>query len=148
MPITPPEGFRHHIPIQVRWSDMDALGHVNNACFLTYCEQARIDYFVSLNLRNTGQPEPGLIIAKVVIDYLLPLYAGDDVHVFTRCSRLGGRSLETEQQVVRVKQQQIQVAAKATITVVVYDYDNHQSTAIPAAWRMNILEYEPGHIAQ
>lgn len=35
MSLTPPEGFRHHVPIQVRWGDTDALGHVNNAKYLT-----------------------------------------------------------------------------------------------------------------
>ena len=36
----PPEGFRHGVPIQVRWADLDAMGHVNNAKYLTYLEQA------------------------------------------------------------------------------------------------------------
>lgn len=138
--VTPPEGFRHHLPLQVRWGDMDALGHVNNAKYLTYLEQARIDYSSSLWQRGTGGI--GLILARVVIDYKMPLFAGDDVHIFTRCSRLGNRSFDMEQQVARWKEGELQLAAVATITVVVYDYDANQSTAIPAVWRERIEAYE------
>lgn len=148
MTFTPPEGFRHHVPIQVRWSDMDALGHVNNARFLTYCEQARIDYFVALTLWSGEQDKIGLIVAKIVLDYKLPLRFGDDVHVFTRCSRLGNRSLDTEQLVVRVKEGQTEVAAVGTITGVVYDYVQNQSAPIPEAWRARILDYEPGQVVR
>jgi acyl-CoA thioester hydrolase len=148
MSFTLPEGYRHYVPIQVRWSDMDALGHVNNARFLTYCEQARIDYFVALTLWSGEQDKIGLIVAKIVLDYKLPLRFGDDVHVITRCSRLGNRSLDTEQLIVRVKEGQTEVAAVGTITGVVYDYLQNQSAPIPAEWRARILDYEPGQVAR
>jgi acyl-CoA thioester hydrolase len=148
MSFTLPEGFRHHTAIQVRWSDMDALGHVNNARFLTYCEQARIDYFIGLQLWTGDQNKTGLIVAKVVLDYKLPLHFGDDVHVFTRCTRLGNRSLETEQLIARLHDEKLEIAALATVIGVVYDYRHNQSTPIPDDWRTRILEYEPGQVAQ
>ena len=148
MSFTLPEGFRHHTAIQVRWSDMDALDHVNNAAFLTYCEQARIDYFVTLQLWTGDQNKTGLIVARVVMDYKFPLRFGDDVHVFTRCSRLGNRSLETEQLVTRIQDGKTEIAALASVVGVVYDYRQNQSVPIPEDWRARILEYEPGQIAQ
>ncbi len=88
--ITAPEGFRHQYAIQVRWGDMDALGHVNNAVYLTYLEQARVDYTRrELKLWDGAAGKIGLIMARVEIDFKLPLFAGDDVHVFTRMVRLG-----------------------------------------------------------
>jgi acyl-CoA thioester hydrolase len=126
---------------------MDALGHVNNAKFLTYLEQARIDYFNQLKLWDGNQNELGLIMARVVLDYKLPLVAGDDIHVFTRCSRFGNRSLDTEQLILRVKDNLTEIAAQGTITAVVYDYQKSQSAPIPADWKTRILEYEPGRIA-
>lgn len=138
--ISPPEGFRHHLALQVRWGDMDALGHVNNAKYLTCLEQARLDYAGSLWQRGTGCV--GLIMARAVIDYKMPLVASDDVHIYTRCSRLGNRSFDTEQQVTRWKDGELQVAAQATITVVVYDYDAQQSVPIPEAWREIMQSYE------
>ena len=80
------DDFRHRTSLQVRFRDIDAFGHVNNATYLTYLEMARIDYSYSLWERSR---ERGLIIARIAIDFKLPLFAGDDVHVFTRTSRLG-----------------------------------------------------------
>ncbi len=138
--ITPPDGFRHHLPLQVRWGDMDALGHVNNAKYLTYFEQARIDY--STRVWQRGSDGVGLIMARAVIDYKAPLFAGDDVHVFTRCARIGNRSFDMEQWVVRWQNDSFQIAAQATITIVAYDYAASQSTRVPDKWREQIAAYE------
>lgn len=138
------EGFRHHTAIQVRWGDMDALGHVNNAAFLTYLEQARVGYFAELGLWDGSAQGVGLIMARVEMDFRLPLFAGDDVHVFTRCARLGNRSFDTVQQIVRrTSAGALEVAAPATITIVVFDYAAGHSVGIPDTWRRSLREYEP-----
>ena len=141
--ITPPQGFRHTQPIQVRWGDMDALGHVNNATFLTYLEQARINYVREIQLWQGDGDGIGLIMARCVIDYKLPLFAGDDVYVFTRCARLGNRSFDTAQWIMRLKDEQLELAAQATVTGVVYDYRAGKSTLMPDEWRAKIKAYEP-----
>lgn len=144
--ITPPEGFRHHIPMPVRWSDLDALGHVNNAVYLTYFEQARISYFNALALWDGSINQLGLIMARAVIDYKLPLNASDDVHVFTRAKRLGTKSFDTEQVLVRRVGDQLETAATGLITIVVFDYQANQSAPIPQAWRDMLTAYEPAPI--
>lgn len=142
--ITPPEGFRHHYAIQVRWGDMDALGHVNNAVYLTYLEQARVDYTRrGLRLWDGKPGEIGLIMARVEIDFKLPLFAGDDVHVFTRITRFGRTSFTTEQRIMRGGENGLELAAHALVTVVVYDYAAGKPTPIPDVWRSLIKAYEP-----
>jgi acyl-CoA thioester hydrolase len=135
-------GFRHTFPLQVRWSDMDSLGHVNNARFLTYIEDARIDYTQTLHLRDLHPDRPGLIIAKIVIDFRHPLFVGEEVVVFSRCARLGSRSFDMEQTVTRRKDDDLQIIAQATATVVVYDYATSKSMPIPEHWRTVIKDYE------
>jgi len=132
------------MPIQVRWGDMDALNHVNNAAYLSYLEHARVSYFAELALWDGNPVGLGLIMARVEIDFKLPLYVGEDAHIFTRCSRLGNRSFETEQVLIRANADgsQDRVVA-ATITVVVYDYNANRSTPIPEGWRAGIIAYEP-----
>lgn len=144
--ITPPDGFRHHVPIQVRWGDLDAMGHVNNATYLTYCEQARLTYFDDLGLWDGAGGKLGMIMAKAVIDYKLPLDSRDDVHVFTRCSRVGNKSFDTEVVIVRRAGDQHAVAAHAVITIVVFDYAAGRSAPMPDAWRAKLFAYEPGTI--
>lgn len=138
-----PEGFRHHLPIQVRWGDMDALGHVNNAVYLTYLEQARVDQLRrELGLWDGQTGQIGVILARVEIDFKLPLFAGDDVHVFSRVTRLGNRSMELEQLIARLTDARYEIAARALVTTVIFDYVRNQSTPIPAEWRALIKAYE------
>ncbi len=135
-------GFRHSFPLQVRWSDMDSLGHVNNARFLTYSEDARFSYIHGAGLRAVRPDRPGLIIAKIVIEFRQPLLISDDVIICTRCVRLGKSSLDMEHWVTRRKDGDLQIVAQATATIVIYDYDANKSTPIPDDWRALIKAYE------
>lgn len=137
-------GFRHACHLQVRWADLDALGHVNNATYLTYLEQARIEFFHSLSLWDGKPDKLGLIMARAVVDYKLPLNAEDNVTVYTRVARLGGKSFDTEQHVVCQRGGEFAVAAVAIITIVVYDYPAGQSAAIPDAWRASLQSHWVG----
>jgi acyl-CoA thioesterase FadM len=64
------------------------------------------------------------------------------VIVFTRCSRLGNRSFDTEQTIARVKGDELEVAANAKIILVVYDYHAGKSARMPETWRDKLKAYE------
>ena len=79
-----PGDFAHRVVIDVRFADTDAMGHVNNAVYLTYCEMARIRYWTDV----TGEPiAPGhegaesLILAEARITYRAPVFHGERVTV-------------------------------------------------------------------
>ncbi len=141
--ITPPEGFRHFVNIQIRWGDMDVMGHVNNATYLTYLEQARITYFNALGLWDGSAGKVGPIMARAEIDYRTPLHAEDTVVVFTRTARLGSRSFDTEQMIARAHADgTIEIAAQAKIILVVFDYAAQKSARMADAWREIFRAYE------
>jgi acyl-CoA thioester hydrolase len=77
---TPHERFVYDAA--VRWSDMDAYGHVNNARFLTLFEEARVAmFFVGARSHGLGSFEEGIVIARHEIDYLRPVDYGDPVRI-------------------------------------------------------------------
>ncbi len=91
--------FAHRVDIDVRFADTDAMGHVNNAVYLTYCEMARIRYWTDV----TGEPiAPGhegaesLILAEARITYRAPVFHGERVTVETRAIRIGSSSFVLE----------------------------------------------------
>ena len=100
----------------VRFRDCDAMGHVNNAVYSTYLEQARIGIL--------GDLEP-YILARVEIDFRAELRAGEDVEVRSRCSRLGRKSFEIEHQVWAGDK----LVADAKSVLVGYDYE--AGTSVP-----------------
>jgi acyl-CoA thioester hydrolase len=73
----------------VRWSDMDAYGHVNNARFLTLYEEARVAmFFVGARKYGLGSFEEGIVIARHEIDYLRPVNYGEPVRIEMWVSQL------------------------------------------------------------
>jgi len=102
---------------RVRFRDCDPMGHVNNAVYSTYLEQARIGVL--------GGLDP-FILARVEIDFRAELRAGEEVEVATRCSRVGTKSFDLEH-VVRADGR---VVAEAKSVLVGYDYDAGRSVPI------------------
>lgn len=133
--------FRHITSVDIRFGDMDAMGHVNNAKYLTYLETARIRYFKAIGQWDDRVTSGiGPIMARAEVDFKLPLMLDDEiVQVYTRCMRLRGRSYETEQLVVR---RDGATAARGIIVLVCYDYARGMSVLIPDHWRAAIRDYE------
>nr|WP_041658354.1 thioesterase family protein [Marinithermus hydrothermalis] len=80
-------------PIQVRFRDLDSLGHVNNAVYLTYLELARIQYLDRLKLDTL---RPSIVVARIEIDYLRPILLGEEVAVGVRVTSIGNKSFRME----------------------------------------------------
>lgn len=82
------------VPIQVRFRDLDALGHVNNAVYLSYFEVARVAYFG--RLERDWLEKGHFILARAEVDFLRPILLGDAVEVGVRVVRLGRSSFDME----------------------------------------------------
>lgn len=116
--------------IQVRFSDTDALGHVNNGSYATYGETARLDFFARFGVRVTS-----IILAHLAIEYKRQIMLGDPVSVTTRITSLGKTSITLEQQVVS----RGHIAAEIRSVVVCFDYEAGQKREIPAEMRARIM---------
>lgn len=135
-------GYRFFHPIDVRYGDLDAQGHVNNAKFLTYFEQARVQYWVELGFFSKEQSfmEIGVIVADIHIRYKEPVRWGDLIRAGVRAAKLGTKSLTLDQCVESMADSRIHAAG--TVVLVAYDYVKRQTMRIPGAWRRRIAEFE------
>jgi acyl-CoA thioester hydrolase len=127
--------FSH--PIEVRFRDCDPLGHVNNAAYLTYLEQARLFYWRSLwgfglDERSTS---PGVIMARAEIDYRLPARYGQTLEVRIDLAAIGKTSFTYDYEIVDEQQQ---VVASARTVQVMYDYGAAKPVPIPAEIRQKM----------
>jgi acyl-CoA thioester hydrolase len=134
--------YRFFHPIEVRYGDLDPQGHVNNAKFLTYFEQARVRYWTELGFFSSDQSfmEIGVIVADLHIRYKEPVKWGVPVKVGARTVKLGNKSLTLEQCVT--DESGTRIYAAGTVVLVAYDYLKHQTMRIPDAWRQRIQEFE------
>lgn len=137
-------GYKHKTDVEVRFHDLDALGHVNNARYLNFLEQARLRYAQDILGWDGTLATLSLIIANVTIDYKLPIHLGDMVEVWTRVSRLGNKSFDLEYIfIVTPRGGERALAAQAKTTLVTFDYQQNKPVPIFTAWREAMLSYEP-----
>ena len=101
----------------VRFRDCDAMGHVNNAVFSTYLEQARIGVLGGL---------AEFILARVEIDFRSELRAGDEVEIRSRCGRIGTKSFDLEHEL----RADGRLVAEARSVLVGYDYATGSSVPL------------------
>ena len=79
------------VPVAMRWSDMDAYGHVNNTEFFRYTEQARIEALAMVK----AVPDTGTLVVRHEVEYLLPLtYTNTGVLVDVWVTRIGGAGFD------------------------------------------------------
>ena len=90
--------FSH--PLEVRFSDLDVMGHVNNAVVVSYMEQARFQWWRTF-LGGRKFQEEGFLIARAEVDYRIPILLGDDVRVELHCSRVGNSSFELSYRITK-----------------------------------------------
>ena len=121
------EGFPFVHRETVRFRDLDGMGHVNNAVFSTYLEQARLAWFG----KDEKMPLEDVILARTEIDFRSPLSVGEVVEVGVRPSRLGTKSFELEYEL----RADGRLVAEAKSVLVGYDYAHGQSAPIPQRWR-------------
>jgi acyl-CoA thioester hydrolase len=136
--------YRFLHPIEVRYFDLDPQGHVNNARFLTFFEQARVSYLIHLGLFSKDQSflDVGIIIADAKVTFLAPVYFGQDVRVGVRVSRIGNKSMTMDYQMIDSAGGK--ELATGSTTLVAYDYRGHQTISVPEKWRKKIHEFERG----
>lgn len=133
--------YNFYYPIEVRYGDLDPQGHVNNAKYLTYCEQARIAYIRNLGLWQPGSfMNIGVILADARLTFRAAILFGQSVRVGVRVTRLGNKSLDMEYQ-IEDEDSRRTLADGATV-LVTYDYHISQTIPIPDDWRRAITAFE------
>jgi acyl-CoA thioester hydrolase len=112
----------HEKRVEIRWRDMDNFGHVNNAVYLTYLEEARDEWIDLVLGRGKGWD---FVLAHVEIDYRRELTQDDGV-VVARCglARVGTASVRTREELVT---ESGELSAEAEAVVVARDRDSGRS---------------------
>jgi acyl-CoA thioester hydrolase len=135
------DDFRHRTRVDVRFRDIDAFGHVNNAVVSTYVELARIRYLVDvLQVEPVGVMP--LILAHISIDYRSPILFEDTVEIGSRVDWLGTTSIGMSHALTAAADGR-ELARSASV-LVTYDYEQGRPMPVPDGWREALRAYE-GH---
>lgn len=128
---------RFSIRFTVRFRDVDVLGHVNNAVYFTYMEQARTEFWLHLfALKNLSQIS--FIVAHAECDYRVPAQFQDELEVGIRTSSIGNTSFVWDYEIKNVKTGQLMANGKTV--QVYYDYSKQKGMPIPPEIRSKLME--------
>ena len=134
------DGYRFTFPVTVRFRDLDTLGHVNNAVYLTYFESARMAYWMHVNGR-TDLSGMNMILARAEVDYRAPVGYADELEVGVRCVSIKRSSFVLEQALVDRRTGRL--VAQARKVLVHYDYAEGKSKALSEDQRQRLMAQDP-----
>lgn len=123
-----------HLPIvktdiQIRFSDMDPLGHVSNNAYSEYLEVGRVAWLGAI----VGE-RPSIVVANLNIDFIKELHLNDKIYVATSCIKKGNKSLHLSQNIYTEQQ----CVARATVVVVGFDRESRQSVELLPGWQVSV----------
>lgn len=131
--------FKTHLPIQIRFSDIDALGHINNNIYFSFFDLAKVDYFDRIR-GSVSWTEGTIVIAHLEVDYLSSVFYKEKVTVDSKIIKIGNKSGQFLQQLRNEKTGEIKCIC--TSTFVYLDTSTHKPAPIPFVWREAIEKYE------
>lgn len=141
-----PETFKTSLPIQIRFGDIDAMGHINNNIYFSYFDLGKTAYFDLIRPMAVSWTEGLIVVAHVEVDFLSPIYYKEKIVVETKIKKLGEKSGVFLQQLKSVKNNEIKSRCESVF--VAYNASTQSSMLIPDEWREVISTYEEMEFAR
>jgi acyl-CoA thioester hydrolase len=128
--------------IDVRFRDLDALGHVNNVVYMTYVEQARVRYFDHVFGDRHDWDEWGVLLARTEINYERPLLFKEDAKCRITCTALGAKSMRFSFEIFKLENDQEVEIANGINVLVCFNHTQNTSINVPEYWRTTVNKFE------
>jgi acyl-CoA thioester hydrolase len=128
--------YETEISVPTRYRDVDSVGHVNNAVYVTYLEQARVEYIQAVF--DASPVDPGFVVAHVSVDYERPIQLDETVVVALRVDEIGESSITMSYEI----RADGALAATAESVIVPFDRESNGSRPVPDDWRERIQAHE------
>ena len=126
-------------PLRPRFRDTDAMGHINNAVYVTYLEVARQEYWRAFRQDDNYRVVP-FILARVEVDFRSEALMHETLELCLRCSYIGGKSFGFDYRIREAVTKRTVVIASSV--QVFYDYGAKQSIPCPPEMRERLESFE------
>lgn len=136
------QDYKHVIPIQIRFNDIDLLNHVNNACYLSFFELGRVNYLNQILSKHINWQQSGFIIARTETNHVVPIYLLDEIYCFTKIIKIGTKSITIKNSLVKKTGNDLIECANGIGILVAMDYINKVTIDLPDKWRELMAEFE------
>ena len=131
--------FRHILPLQIRFNDVDKFGHVNNTIYFQFYDSGKTDY-VSTVCKGYDWNQYAIFVVKIEAEFFAQIKSDDRIAVRTRTAKLGNKSFHLVQEIFDVVTQEVK--SRCMSIMVLYDLEHKQSMPFPDEWRRAISNYD------
>jgi len=134
------EVFRSSLPIQIRFSDIDALGHINNNIYLTYFDLGKTTYFENLKASYVSWTDGMIVVARIEMDFIAPVFYKENIVVESKITKIGNKSAVFLQQIRNTLTDEIK--CRCNTVIVAYNPKTMSAMPIPEIWKNAMSEFE------
>ena len=132
--------FRHIDKIQIRFNDIDIVGHVNNSVHQNYFDLARLSYFKEVIGDKIDWKSFSVVLASIHIDYYRPVLLDENIAIRSRVSQIGDKSFTMVQELFSEDNKEIKSFNKAVL--VGYSAKLDATVPIPDIWKDKMIGFE------
>ena len=141
--IPSPSIFKSSLPIQVRFSDVDVVGHVNNIVYFAYYDTGKAAFMAQVLGRKISWDQVDTVVANVDCAFISPIFYGESIEVLTTCVDIHDKSFKLLQMLRNSDTEEV----KSVCETVMVSFDPHTQKAAPLSeeWREKLSEIIHSH---
>lgn len=131
--------FFHQMSAQLRFSDVDNFGHVNNAVYFTLFDSCKARYFMEI-IGQDALEHISYVVANVNADFLAPVFYPDEIAIQTKITKLGNKSFTMVQRAINTRTGEVKCDCQEIM--VAFDKHTNSAVALPDEYKRKIAAYE------
>jgi len=132
--------FFHNTEIQVRFNDVDMMGHVNNAVYQNYFDYGKVKYFNEVLGEDVDWQENGLVLAKITVEYFTPILLNENICIRSKIIRIGNKSMDMLQEIF--DSESGETKSTGLSVMVGYNFNSKSTVLIPIVWKQSFRSFE------
>ncbi len=136
--VPPLSEFFHSIDVQIRFNDVDILGHLNNTVYFSFFDTGKAYFFENALNRKMEWRKVECVIANIDCAYHSPIYFGEQIEVLTRCCHVGEKSFVLQQVIVEKSTREVKAAANTVMVSI--NPDTKEAVVVPHHYRKGLEE--------
>ena len=116
------------------------MAHVNNSVYQNYFDMARMQYFEKVFDTKMNWKEKALVLAKITIEYMNPIFLDEEIAVLSKVYKLGNKSLQMKQEIINVTTNEVKAINDAVL--VAFGPQENEAVSLSEDWRNKIALFE------
>ncbi len=130
----------HAVPLQMRFNDIDMVGHLNNSVYITFFDLGKVEYFRSVFPEGVNWHHIPLVVVNINCNFYSPTYLDEPIEVTTAVTAMSERSLKMEQRIVNRETGDVKCVAQTVMAG--FDPKTATGAQIDPKWRDAITVFE------